>query len=44
LAYYDSDLPSPVTQAGINTGCTVNVNGHRQTATTGSTGPRFVVM
>jgi large repetitive protein len=38
LAYYDTDLPQAITQGGTTTEYTLNVNGNRQTATTGPTG------
>ena len=38
LAYYDTDLPQAITQAGTTTSHTLNVDGRRQTSTTGPTG------
>jgi RHS repeat-associated protein len=38
LAYYDSDLPQAITQDGTTTSYTLNVDGRRQTSTTGPTG------
>ena len=38
MAYYDTDLPQAVTQGGITTAYTLNVDGRRQVSTTGPTG------
>jgi RHS repeat-associated protein len=38
LAYYETDLPQAITQNGTTTNYTLNVDGNRQTATTGPTG------
>jgi RHS repeat-associated protein len=38
LAYFDSDLPQAITQGGITTTFTLDINGHRTMALTGPTG------
>jgi hypothetical protein len=35
LAYFNSDLPQAITQAGITTTFTLDINGHRANAFTG---------